>query len=141
MRIQELKSAEEIKQSYGVMNQLRTDLTEEQYLDLYGRMAGEGYRLMALFDEEDKLVSLAGFSILTNLYYYKHIWVYDLITDQAARSMGYGEKLLVHLEQLAKENGCYCIALSSGFPRKDAHRFYETRAGYSKESYVFKKVL
>ena len=141
MIIKELTSKEEIMESYPLMNQLRTELSLQNYVSLVEDMTPQGYRLMALYDENLKIVSLAGFTILTNLYYLKHIWVYDLITDAQERSKGYGELLLKHLEELARTNECNCIALSSGFARKDAHRFYENKMGFDKSSYSFVKMM
>lgn len=141
MLIKELLSRNEIIDSYPLMKQLRTDLTEESYLNLINDMKGQGYRLIALFNEDLKIISLVGFTILTNLYYLKHIWIYDLITDQLERSKGNGELLLRHIEQIARENECSCVALSSGLERIDAHRFYQNKLNYNKSSYVLKKVI
>ncbi|GIP38199.1 N-acetyltransferase [Paenibacillus sp. J31TS4] len=54
---------------------------------------------------------------------------------------GYGEKLLAHIHQYAKLNGCGTVALESGLSRVDAHKFYETKMGYGKLGYSFSKVL
>jgi hypothetical protein len=42
---------------------------------------------------------------------------------------------------LGKEINCKSVALASGLPRVDAHRFYEKRMGYSIISYEFKKEI
>jgi GNAT superfamily N-acetyltransferase len=138
--IKELTTTEELKESFPVMVQLRTHLNLETYLEQVERMRKEGYRLFALFDE-GKIVALSGIILLTNLYDGRHIYVYDLVTDQGNRSKGYGETLLGFIHQLARELGCERVVLSSGFPRVDAHRFYEEKMGYQKNSYVFRKIL
>ncbi len=138
--IRELKTNAEFKEAYPVMSQLRVNLSEEDYLGLLKPMQKQGYRLLALYDE-NKVKALAGIIELTNFYNEKHIYVYDLVTDGASRSKGYGEKLLHHIEELAKESGCGMISLSSGNQRKDAHRFYEEKMGFDRVSHVFNKKL
>nr|WP_257962478.1 GNAT family N-acetyltransferase [Bacillus sp. UMB0893] len=67
------------------------------------------------------------------------MYVYDLITDQASRSRGFGEKLLNYVEDLAKDAGCSMMTLTSGNQRIDAHRFYEEKMGFERVSHVFNK--
>ncbi|WP_155268508.1 GNAT family N-acetyltransferase [Clostridium beijerinckii] len=78
---------------------------------------------------------------LTNLYYGKHVWVNDLVTDVNQRSKKYGETLLSFINEWAKENGCDVVALSSGLQQAEAHKFYESKMGFAKTSYVFKKKI
>lgn len=140
MQIVELRREEEINETFPIMSQLRTHLGEREYINLVTTMMEEGYRLLAV-KEDDRIVALAGFAILVNLYYNKHIWVYDLITDHNERSKGYGELLITRLEEIGRKAGCHCLALSSGLVRKDAHRFYEEKMHFNKTSYVFNKSL
>lgn len=138
--IKVLTNEQEWKEAFPIMKQLRFHLNMETYLHSLSTMYEEGYKLFGLYAEK-KLVALAGVQILTNFYYAKHVWVYDLVTDAAARSKGYGDKLLAYIEKWGKENGCQTVALSSGQKRVDAHRFYEWKMDYHKTSFVFKKCL
>ena len=130
---------EEIRAAFPLMQELRTSLTEARYVEAVAEMA-DGYRLFAL-KRDGVAVALAGVGIATNLYYGRYLWVYDLVTTEAERSRGYGRRLLQHLEELARQEGCDTIALSSGVQRSDAHRFYEERMGYERASFVFRKEL
>ncbi len=136
MNIMELTTEQQWKEAYPVMNELRTHLTEEDYLQLVRDMVPQGYRMFALYDN-GKIVALTGIIQLVNFYNMKHIYVYDLITKESERSRGYGEKLLFYIHQLARDLGCHSVALSSGLQRLDAHRFYEEKMGYRKASYSF----
>jgi GNAT superfamily N-acetyltransferase len=136
--IRQLTEEHEVRAAFPVMNQLRTHLSEDLFYELYLHMKTEGYTLFANY-HNDKIVALAGFAMLTNLYDGKHIYLYDLITDAAERSKGYGEELLAFLESFAVQNNCNCVALSSALHRTDAHRFYEKKMHYERPSYVFKK--
>lgn len=64
----------------------------------------------------------------------------ELIVKEKYRNLHIGEKLLIYVEEKAKELNLEEICLSSGMVRKDAHRFYE-RHGYIKDHYNFEKKL
>lgn len=138
--IKELVNKEEFLKAFTVMKQLRTHLVEETYLNLILDMKKEGYKMFALYVDEE-VVAVAGVIKLTNLYYGKHVWVNDLVTDANQRSKKYGETLLSFINEWAKENGCDVVALSSGLQRVEAHKFYESKMGFDKTSYVFKKQI
>ncbi|PSL44502.1 acetyltransferase (GNAT) family protein [Salsuginibacillus halophilus] len=140
VEITELTEKEQWLEAFPIMNQLRTDLTQKTYLELLKKMRKDGYTLYALY-EDDRMVSLAGLSFKVNFYNKRHVFVYDLVTDSAYRSKGYGEKLLNHLHEWAKENGAEYIALESGIQRTDAHRLYEEKFDYDKWCYSFRKKL
>ena len=125
-------------EAFPVMNELRTALNQETYLDFLHSMRKEGYRMFALILNEE-IVALSGIVILTNFYFGKHVFVYDLVTKSSERSRGYGELMLGHIHRFAKDNGCGIVALESGLTREDAHRFYTTKMGYEKLGYSFTK--
>lgn len=136
----EVKTQDELIEAFKVMHELRTHLDEEGYLELLEPMQKEGYRMIVAIDNEE-IVAATGIIQLTNFYNGKHIYVYDLVTAEAHRSKGYGDKLLSYIHKIAKQEGCSSVALSSGLHRKDAHRFYEEKMDYAKTSYAFEKKL
>lgn len=138
--IKQLTTEQEWMDAYAVIVQLRTELTVEKYLQLLKEMTQDGYMLFALF-ENKKMIVVTGLSWRVNFYSERHIFVYDLVTDEQYRSRGYGEKILYYLHQWGKENGARYIALESGIQRINAHRFYEDRLGYEKWCYSFRKAL
>ncbi|MGE6362941.1 GNAT family N-acetyltransferase [Bacillus paramycoides] len=140
MNISEIVTEAELHDVLPVLQQLRTKLSKEEASSLFQKMKEENYKLLSLRNEEDEVVSLAGVAICTNFYNKKHVFVYDLVTAEAYRSKGYGNVLLSYIEDWGMENGCESIALTSAFPRLDAHRFYE-REGYDKVSFSFHKKL
>jgi GNAT superfamily N-acetyltransferase len=122
------------------MSELRDQLTEDDYFELLDEMIPRGYRMFALRDN-GRLVAVAGVALLSNFYYGRYMWVYDLVTRADSRSRGHGRALLEHLEGIARAANCDVVALSSGLQRTDAHRFYEGHMGYERASYAFKKSL
>ncbi|MFJ8064626.1 GNAT family N-acetyltransferase [Psychrobacillus sp. NPDC096426] len=138
--ISELTNTKQWLEAFPIMKQLRTDLTEETYLELLQDMSRDGYKLFAMYIE-DEIVSLVGLSWRINFYNKRHIFIYDLVTDVSHRSFGYGEKLLNYIHDWANENGAEYVALESGLQRNDAHRFYEDKLEYDKWCYSFRKTM
>ncbi|UFU01305.1 GNAT family N-acetyltransferase [Radiobacillus kanasensis] len=123
------------------MKHLRTHLDEDAFLTLVEQaQENDHYQLAALYYEEE-VVAVIGYMPMVTLYNGRFIWVCDLVTKPEVRSQGFGEQLLSHVEQWAKEQGFNKISLSSGLQRVDAHRFYEKKMDYRKVSYVFLKDL
>lgn len=141
MRIDELTTEAQWREAFPVMRELRTHLDLDAYLAVLREMAPQGYRLLAVRGDDGAITGLAGIALLTNLYYGRHIWVYDLVTTASDRSQGYGSALLAYVEALARQAGCDMVALASGLQRADAHRFYERRMGYQRRAYTFQKPL
>ena len=70
------------------------------------------------------MVSVAGFRLMTVLWSGRTLYVDDLVTDEAARSKGYGEAILKWLMERARAAGCAAFSLDSGTQRGEAHAFY-----------------
>lgn len=130
----------EFGEAFPLIRELHQDLDERSYGDLIPEMRAAGYRMFAL-RAGNRLVAVAGVQKLTNLYYGRHFYVYDLSVTSAARSKGHGERLLRHVEEVAREEGCGYVALACGREREDALRFYEDRMGYERPGYSMRKVL
>jgi GNAT superfamily N-acetyltransferase len=139
VKVVELHGAADFRRAWPVMRELRGHLDEARWLELLEVMVPDGYRLLSLQDDKGTIRALAGIRVATNLYYGKHVWVYELVTTEAGRSRGYGRAILGHVEDLAASEGCELVALSSGLQRTDAHRFYEKHMAYDKVSYCFTK--
>ncbi len=129
MRITELGSDAEFEEAFVVIRELHHDLDERCYGELIPEMRAAGYRMFAV-REEGSIVAVAGIQRLTNLYYGRHFYVYDLSVTEGARSKGHGESLLRYVEGVARGEGCGYVALACGREREDALRFYQGRMGY-----------
>ncbi len=140
MEIKELFSEQETKAAFGTMRQLRTHLSEEEYIGAVGRMRrSDGYRLVAAFDGGE-VKCVAGFRVQELLAYGKVLYVDDLVADERARSGSYGRQVMDWLVEEAKRSGCGKLQLDSGVQRYRAHGFY-FREGMKISSYHFVKDL
>lgn len=67
-------------------------------------------------------------------------WIPDLIVTAPARGRGAARALLEEAERRARERGCWALTLESGYPRREAHRLYES-FGMENQGYYFGKPL
>jgi GNAT superfamily N-acetyltransferase len=117
------ETAAEIAHCFPVMAQLRPHLEREEFITRVQRQMADGYRL-AYLSVDSSVKAVAGYRITENLAWGRFLYVDDLVTDEAARSQGYGKALLSWLTEQARHSGCAQLHLDSGAQRKDAHRFY-----------------
>ena len=123
MQIREL-DLKELYTVYDVLSQLRVNLSYKEFEDLIYDMRHMEYKMIGIMDKEE-LITYAGVAVQTNLYHKRHLYVFDLVTDEKYQGKGYGKMMLDYLVDYAKMGMCENIVLSSGFNREDAHKFYE----------------
>jgi GNAT superfamily N-acetyltransferase len=123
--IKHMNTDAEIRATHPVMKQLRSHLSEDQYLAAVRRQAENGnYRIAAVVDDDGVTKCVAGYRFTECLCWGKFLYVDDLVTDENARSGNYGKQMMEWLVTEAKENECKRIHLDSGVQRHSAHRFY-----------------
>ena len=138
MQIREM-SLKELDTIYEVVKQLRVSLSYKEFEDLIYDMRHMEYKMIGIL-EKGELISYAGVAVQTNLYHKRHLFVFDLVTDEKNRGKGYGKIMLDYLVDFANVSMCENLVLSSGFAKEEAHKFYEIN-GYEKKSFVFLKEL
>ena len=136
MQIREL-DLKELQSAYEIVSQLRTELSYKEFEDLIYDMRHMDYIMIGIM-EGDELITYAGVAIQTNLYHKRHLYVFDLVTDEKHKSKVYCEMMLDYLHDYAKISMCENIVLSPEFAREDTHSLYENN-GFEKNSYVFLK--
>src|SRR4051812_46283310 len=100
MEIREIPPGDErLAAVYPVMHELRSEISEQQFHELYATGHVDGYRIAAVFDG-DECRAAAGYRILTNFVNGRHMYVDDLVTAEAWRSHGYGRLLNKYLADL-----------------------------------------
>lgn len=119
-----IRERESLRRCYPVMEQLRPHLDETAFCEQVERQfETQQYHLVAL-ESEGVIVAVAGYRHLENLVYGPHLYVDDLITDEAKRGRGFGGQLFDWLVEEARREGCRALHLDSGVQRFAAHRFY-----------------
>ncbi|MEO5596622.1 MAG: GNAT family N-acetyltransferase [Lysobacteraceae bacterium] len=134
-----IESEPQLRAVWPVVQQLRPQLSEDQFVTQSMRQFEGGFRAHAIYVDGVPRV-FAGWRVLEMFAVGKHVYVDDLITDTNVRSQGYGKQLLDWLKAEARRLGCVRLQLDSGTQRKDAHAFY-LREGLRIESFHFGIVL
>ncbi len=117
------ESEEAVQRCHPVMIQLRPHLSLSDFTHQVRRQQQAGYRL-AYAERAGSIVAVAGYRFQENLSWGHHLFIDDLVTDEARRSTGAGSALFDYLVRVARENGCQELHLDSGVQRFGAHRFY-----------------
>ncbi|HVB49856.1 MAG TPA: GNAT family N-acetyltransferase [Burkholderiales bacterium] len=127
-----------LERAEGVHRQLRGALLADYAAKMARVFAGGGRMIVAA--EHEQVHGAAVFRIHENTSSGLHLYVDDLVTDEALRSRGIGRLLLAECERVARERGCRVLALDSGTQRREAHRFY-FREGMTITAFHFGKQL
>jgi GNAT superfamily N-acetyltransferase len=140
MEIVELHSPAERTEVLPILRELYPSLDEGRYAALLAELIDDGYRQFAVRNEAEEIVAVAGVAVHVNLYYGRHLYLYDLVVKEDARSQGCGGLLMDHVEEIARREGCETAALACDLEREGALRLYEGK-GYQKPSYAMRKAL
>jgi GNAT superfamily N-acetyltransferase len=114
---------EEIANCFHVMAHLRPHLRENEFIARVRAQQAQGYRL-AFLEDGGAVAAVAGFRVMEILATGRTLYVDDLVTDEAKRSLGYGNAMLDWLQEYARAAGCETFSLDSGTQRQEAHAFY-----------------
>ena len=123
MDIRPARTDAEIDACWPVMVQLRPQAARDEFVAQVRRQEATGYRLACLV-ADGAVCAVAGFRIDEMFHRGRHLYIDDLVTDEAGRSRGYGGALFDWCVALAEREGCASLHLDSGVQRFDAHRFY-----------------
>lgn len=113
----------EIARCFPVMQQLRPQLVESEFVTRIRTMQSTGFHLAALA-VDGRVAAVAGYRFHEKLFSGRNLYVDDLVTDDHQRSRGHGAALLDWLCAQAKAHDCTQLELDSGVQRTEAHRFY-----------------
>ena len=137
--LRELETYEEMLPHLSLINQLNPGLNKEDYARMLREMLKQGYRMVAVFDEE-RCVGLSGFWIGTKLYCDKYLEPDNVVIDKEYRSKGIGKLLLDWLEIEARKNSCRMLMLDAYSENFAGHKFY-FREGFILRGFHFLKKL
>ena len=119
--IRELRADADIAAAYPVMAMLRDRVRAETFVAEIRRQQLQGYELIGAFDG-NRLAALAGVRRTHTLSRGEHLFVDDLVTDEAMRGRGHGRAILKWLAERCLAEGVPRIYLDS---RNTATTFYE----------------
>lgn len=135
-QIVELCTEAEWREAFPILYSLRSDLSEEDLVRRREKFIANGFTLFGV-RVAGELMAVAGVDLYPHLSRGIDCWVHDLVTKESGRSRGLGAKLMRHIEQWAKSQGCSRICVHTRLHRKDAQRFYENKLGYAPSALVY----
>ena len=122
--IEEALTPENVARCFPVMRQLRTKFEDQKvFVAQVERQRADGFKL-AYLEDESEVRAVAGYRMAESLFAGRYCYVDDLVTDESARSSGYGGALFDWLVAESRAAGCVNFQLDSGVHRFAAHRFY-----------------
>jgi GNAT superfamily N-acetyltransferase len=127
LRFEELSTDDEIQSAFPLMVLLRPSLSAETFVEEVRAMEGDGYRLVAGYDAEGRMVTLAGVRPGRSLGRGPHAYVNDLVTHPDHRGRGYATALLRYLAAQALANDLprlYLISFTNAEPFYDKLGFH-----------------
>ena len=140
MEIKEIKTYEELELVFPILKQLRTDLIFQDYLAIYEQAKqADRYTIVGAF-EGSLCIALMGFRVLHDFVHGKHLYIDDLVTTEAYRSVGLGSRMLQFAEEQARLLGCSNLRLCTGVGNESGKKFYE-REGWQCRSVAYKKKI
>ncbi len=131
------KNEKDLRDFFPVMQELRPHLNFETYVKIYQEAhTSDQYEMVALVEEE-KILGVMGYRILSDFVRGRHLYIDDLVTVE--KSKGHGAKLLAFAEEKAREWQCSGgLRLCAVLENTGGIRFYE-KNGWKARAYAFVK--
>ncbi len=138
MQIKEIQTREEIFHTHHVMVQLYQELNSDNYIEDVLKMMQRGYKMVAVFDEENKCIGVMGLGITSKLHYGKVLEIEDFVIDREKNDSGADEMLLRWAELQASIFGCKNIVGILETKRQTAQRIF-SREKFIIDGFFFRK--
>jgi GNAT superfamily N-acetyltransferase len=106
-----------------VLRELRSHLSAESLASVYAEGHPQGLRFTGAY-LDGACLAVAGWRIVATTFCGRKLTIDDIVTADAARSLGLGRALLAELHRRARAAGCRLLDLDSATQRTEAHRFY-----------------
>ncbi|GGD37762.1 hypothetical protein GCM10012288_09800 [Malaciobacter pacificus] len=118
-----IASEEEIKYCYNLLHQIRTDMSENDFLTTISEQLKNGYKVAYVINN-NQIICVVGFTISKNLSRGKHIQIEDFVTTKNKEAETAAKALLDFIKIFAKQQECKSIHIDSNVDRHSAHKFY-----------------
>ena len=132
----EIKTQQELEEAHEIMKELVPELSKEGFLKSINHDLLKNHKLFGL-KSSGKLVSVAAVWLLMNGLLEKFMWIYAFVTTKSMRSKGFGNKLILELENYAYREGFNEIRVHAH--RESAIAFWENKANFENFSNVLRK--
>lgn len=139
MEIRELKTKEEMLESFEVLLEVYPTMTIEEYDRELDVMIPHNYGQVVVMDGV-AIAGLTGFWIGSKLWCGKYLELDNVVVAERYRSKGVGKMLFDFMEERAKEENCTMLALDSYTTNFKAHKFFYGQ-GFAPRGFHFINIL
>lgn len=139
MKIQELKSKDEMLENYTILTEVYPSLTIEEYSKELDDMLPHNYGQVAVYDGENCL-GLTGYWIGSKLWCGKYLELDNVVISKKYRSKGAGKALFEFMQKKAEDEKCTMMALDSYSDNFKAHKFFYAQ-GFVPRGFHFINIL
>jgi hypothetical protein len=128
MQIKEIQTREEIALTYSVLRQIYENLAENTYIDEILNMMQRGYKMAAVFEDQNnengRCIGVIGIRIIRKLRINKSLEIEDFMIDRAKRGIGVGKMLIRWAEWQATIFDCKNIIGSLETKRQESQKIF-----------------
>ena len=139
MTIKELKSKEEMLNTFHLLLEVYPNLTIEQYSEELDEMLPHNYGQVAIYKDQT-CIGVTGFWIGTKIWSGKYLELDNVVISKKHRSEGAGKVLFDYMENKAKQLDCNMLALDSYTDNFKAHKFFY-KQNYIPRGFHFLRIL
>jgi GNAT superfamily N-acetyltransferase len=116
-------------------------INQEELKKVFHRGTESGSDVLLCLEYNHIVIGFCAYAIVNNFWQEGYIsYIYAMVIDENYRGKGYGSDLLQEAISKSREQGMKRVELDSGFPREQAHKFYE-KFGFEKRAYLFSYTL
>jgi len=140
MQIKEVHTREEIAKTYDVIYQIYENLKEESYIDDILNMMQRGYKMAAVFtdDNDPQCIGVVGIRVVRKLAHGKVVEIEDFMIDRNKRGIGVGKMLMRWVEWQAAIFRCSNIIGTLGSKRLESQKIF-SREKLDLSGFLFSK--
>lgn len=142
MQIREIKTAEEILETYDVLKQIYESLEKDSYTKNILEMLKNGYQMAAVFEdlniENGRCIGVVGIRTKNTIHYGKILEIEDFMIDRKKRGIGVGKILLRWVDWQALQHDCKNVIGLLETKRQESQKIF-AREGFLLDGFLFKK--
>ncbi len=136
----DIHNIHQMQEAYQLLAPLRPHLNWDNFVQLANEAQERDQFRLTLGILDGISVGIMGHRVLADFVHGRHLYVDDLVVDEARRGRGLGTQFLNYAEDQARQLGLSGLRLCTGIDNKDAIRFYH-REGWGLRAHAFKKKL
>ena len=138
MQIKEIRTREEISETFKILAQIYENLDRETYVEDFFKMIPFGYKMAAVFEENSRCIGVVGIRFMQKLHYGKVVEIEDFMIDRQKRGIGVGKMLIRWVEWQALGSNSQNIIGNLKTKRLESQKIF-AREKFILDGFFFRK--